>query len=134
MSFITKIVTENQPEVEFSVSTQGCTIYSPRFYEPRFLEWDVKGKCGKCASSALSIDFYINMNGVEINSQRLSAPRFVLFDLPIQLPEACFFRVRMKGHTFNIPFKINENKIDSNNVTNKDEMNNSIVVENRTNN
>src|SRR4030088_2421256 len=92
-------------EVVFAVSTHGVTVYSGRFNEPRFIEWDQKGKCGKCKSSTADIDFYVDGNGIELYSSRFNAPRHVFFDLPYPLPDACIFRVRMKGQSYSIPFE-----------------------------
>jgi hypothetical protein len=101
-------VIEGQPEVDFIVGGSGVTIYSSRFYEPRFLEWDVKGKCPKCKSSIVDIDFFVSGNGIELHSSRFNVERFVFFDIPYQLPDQCHFRVRMKGHTYTIPFEKNK--------------------------
>jgi hypothetical protein len=97
------------PEVDFAVSTQGITIYSERFNEPRFLEWDQKGRCGKCRTNAADVDFYVDsirlFVTIKIYSSRYNNPRFVFFDLPYALPGVCQFRVRMKGQSYLIPFE-----------------------------
>ena len=117
---VVRKVVANQPlpEVDFSVSTQGVTIYSDRFFEPRFLEFDIKGKCPKCKSNSTDIDYFINANGIEIESTRFNQARFVFFDIPHHLPNQCHFRVRMKGQNYLIPFENSgvSNTTDNNNI------------------
>ena len=96
---------DEKPEVDFIVNGQGVTVYSGRFFEPRFLEWDIKGKCPKCKSSNVDIDFFVTGNGIELHSSRFYCERVVLFDLPYKLPDKCHFRVRMKGQTYTIPYE-----------------------------
>jgi hypothetical protein len=95
---------EGLPEVDFSVSTQGVTIYSPHFQEPRYLEWDKKGKC-ECQSNGANIDYFIDGNGIQLKSWRFNTLRYVFFDFPTAIPNACYFRVRMKGQIHYIPYK-----------------------------
>ena len=106
LQFIANII-ENmlnkEPEVDFSVTISGVTIFSPRFMEPRFIEWDVKGRCSKCKSSAVDLDFFVNGDGLELHSNRLNTPRYVAFDLPVPIPSDSYYKVRMKGHSYNIP-------------------------------
>ena len=119
----TRKINDNLPEVDFSVSTQGVTIYSDRFTEPRFLEFDIKGKCPKCKSNSTEIDYFINESGIEIESTRFIAPKFVFFDLPHRLPNQCHFRVRMKGQNYIIPFENVEIKTD---ISSSEQLENSL--------
>jgi len=99
-----KKLPENMPEVDFSVSATGITIFSGRFTEPRYLEFDAKGPCSKCKSNAVDINYFITGSGIEIHSSRFSSPKLVFFDLPHSLPDTCFFRVRIKGQSYKIPY------------------------------
>jgi hypothetical protein len=92
------------PEVDFSVSTTGITIHSGRFSEPRYLEFEQKGKCRLCKSGTVDIEYYIDTNGVGIFSSRFDGPRYVAFDYPVDLPGQCVFRVRSKGQSYMIPY------------------------------
>jgi hypothetical protein len=54
------------PEVDFSISTTGMTIYSKRFKEPRYLEFEKKGKCRCCKSGVVDIEYVVDHTYVEI--------------------------------------------------------------------
>ena len=95
----------DNPEVDFVVSHQGITMYSKRFETPKYLEWDIKGKCPKCKSKDADIDFYVNGEGIQLFSSRLTKGRWISFDITSKLPDSCYFRVRMKGQTYTIPYE-----------------------------
>ena len=59
---------DTDPEVDFMVSGQGVTVYSGRFHESRFLEWDIKGRCPKCKTSNVDINFFVTGDGIELHS------------------------------------------------------------------
>lgn len=98
------------PEVEFSVSTTGMTIHSSRFSEPRYLEFEQKGKCRHCKSGTVDIEYYVEPKGVGIYSSRFDGPQYVSFDHPADLPGKCIFRVKNKGQSYVIPFESNLEK------------------------
>lgn len=93
------------PEVDFSVTSLGITIYSPRFSEPRYIDFDFKGKCKTCKSQIADIEFFVDGNFVKLYSSRFKQPKFVFFDYPQNLPDSCQFRVRMKGSSYIIPYE-----------------------------
>src|SRR6266550_9241313 len=94
------------PEIDFAVSASGVTIYSKRFKEARFLEFDVKGRCKLCNSNTVDIEYYITEGGLELCSSRFKSRRFILFDNSNPIPNRAIFRVRMKGARYNIPYEI----------------------------
>jgi hypothetical protein len=99
------------PEVDFSISTTGITIYSKRFKEPRYLEFEKKGKCRNCKTGVSDIGYYIDATGVGINCSRFDGLRYVLFDYPIELEHECIFRVRTKPLSYNIPYNAPESQM-----------------------
>jgi hypothetical protein len=115
------------PEVEFSISTTGMTIYSKRFKEPRYLEFEKKGKCRCCKSGVVDIEYVVDPTGVEIYCSRFDGPRRVMFDDPCELPQKCIFRVKTKGQSYIIPyntaqFKVPENRLQEETMTNEQPM------------
>ena len=93
------------PEVEFNLSTVGITIICPRLPTPRFLQYDIKGKCNTCKSDSAEIDFLVTIDGITIYCNRLQKPKFVPFDYKYDsFAQQCLFRVKTKGKIFNIPY------------------------------
>ena len=107
------------PEVEFNLSTVGITIICPRLSTPRFLQYNIKGKCDTCKSDSAEIDFLITIDGITIYCSRLLQPKFVPYDLKYEsFPSFCLFRVKTKGKVFNVEHqtkgKFGENMIEEN--------------------
>ena len=93
------------PEVEFNLSTVGITIICPRLSTPRFLQYNIKGKCETCRSDSAEIDFLVTIDGITLYCNRLQKPKFVPFDYKYEsFPQPCLFRVKTKGKIFNIPY------------------------------
>ena len=91
------------PEVDFRLSSLGITLISPRLYTPRFIPFDIAGKCETCKSDSAEIDFLITIDGITIYCNRLHKPKFVPYDYKYEsFPEFCLFRVKTKGKVFNI--------------------------------
>jgi hypothetical protein len=86
------------------------TIHSSRFSEPRYLEFEQKGKCRHCKSGTVDIEYYVEPKGVGIYSSRFDGPQYVSFDHPADLPGKCIFRVKNKGQSYVIPFESNLEK------------------------
>ena len=92
------------PEVDFKLSSTGITILCPRLYTPRFIPFDIAGRCDTCKSDSAEIDYLITIDGITIYCSRLFRPKFVPFDHGYELfPEYCLFRVKTKGKVFNVP-------------------------------
>ena len=98
-----KIEFHQIPEVDFRVSSTGITIICSRFNTPRFVEFDIRGKCDTCRSDSAEIDFLITIEGITIYCTRMRQPIFMPFDYKYTtLPEYCLFRVKTRGKSFNI--------------------------------
>jgi hypothetical protein len=92
------------PEVDFSVSATGITITSDRLMTPKFVPFDIAGRCTTCKSDVVEIDYSVTPNGVTIQCPRLKSVKYVIFDFRYNLPNQCVFRVRTRGRVFNIPY------------------------------
>ena len=92
------------PEVDFTIGYMGVTIYCDRLETPRFLPFDIKGKCETCQSSLADIDFLITKEGITIWCSRVKGEKFLPFDMVFDLPDKCFFRVKSKGRVYSIPY------------------------------
>lgn len=91
------------PEVDFKISTTGITIICSRFYTPRFVQFDIKGKCENCKADSAELDFLVTIDGITIYCNRMRQPIFVPFDYKyVSLPQYCLFRVKTRGKVFNI--------------------------------
>ena len=91
------------PEVDFKISSTGITILCTRLYTPRFVPFDIKGRCECCKSDGAELDFVITIDGITIYCTRLQKPRFIPFDWPYsKFPQSCIFRVKTRAKIFNI--------------------------------
>ena len=68
------------PEIDFKVSSTGITVLCSRFYTPRFIQFDITGKCESCRADSAEIDFLVTIDGVTIYCSRMRQPIFVPFD------------------------------------------------------
>jgi hypothetical protein len=91
------------PEAEFSITGNGITITSERLTTPRFIPFDINGKCRECKSTELELDFVVTKEGITLFCSRNKQSRFLPFDAVYELPGYCFFRVKNKGRVFNVP-------------------------------
>lgn len=73
---------------------------------PRFVPWDLPGRCTRCKSGTVDIDYVIQQQGVTIFSPRLKGgERFIAFDKIANFPEQAFMRIRARNKVLNIPFR-----------------------------
>ena len=96
------------PSIEFAVNSNGITVFSINYLKvPRFIQFDIPGKCQNCKSDAAEIDYVVQPNGVTVYCSRLKHECFVEFDnLAVISPgTTTFFRIKIKGKIFNIPFR-----------------------------
>jgi hypothetical protein len=94
------------PEIEFSISSSGITIFSPtRLTTPRYLQFDSKGRCQTCKSDNVEVDYVIQREGVTIFCSRLKQEKYIPFDTatPIIVDRA-FLRIKTRNRSFNLPF------------------------------
>lgn len=76
---------------------------------PRFVPWDLPGRCSRCKSCSVEIDYIIQDQGVSIFSPRLKGgERFIAFDKITKFGEHGFIRIRARNKVLNIPFKRDE--------------------------
>ena len=106
------------PEIDFKLSSTGITIICPRLYTPRYIPFDIVGKCETCKSDTAEINFLITIDGITIYCSRLQQPKFVPYDLKYEsFPSFCLFRVKTKGKVFNVEHqtkkKLEENIIEN---------------------
>ena len=92
------------PEVDFNVTATGIKVESRRFVTPRFIPFDIKGKCDNCRSDYAEIDYCVSMDGIIIICNRLKTPRHIPFDFKYPLPNVCLFRVKMKAKVFQFQY------------------------------
>ena len=105
---IKNLISSSIPEVDFLVSARGIQLTSERLFTPRFIPFDVPGKCSLCKCDGVEIDFAVYQRGVFIYCPRMKGLKFVAFDIKTPLPSHCTFRVKCKGRVFNIPHTIEE--------------------------
>src|SRR5437764_402490 len=97
------------PFVEFRVSSQGVTVYSIHLIYPRFIPFDLKGRCKGCKNDAVEIDYAIGNKGVYLQCPRWNDTKYVKFDWKEFDPEGdgtTFIRIRSRSHSLNIPIEI----------------------------
>ena len=91
------------PEVDFNITSTGITVLCTRLYTPRFVPFDIKGRCDSCKADGAEIDFVVTIDGIMIYCTRLLKPVFVPFDWPYnKFPQSCMFRVKTRAKVFNI--------------------------------
>ncbi|KAL3069276.1 hypothetical protein niasHS_018001 [Heterodera schachtii] len=96
------------PEIEFNVNTMGVTVYSPRRLKtPRFVPWDQPGRCTRCKSGNVELDYFIQPEGVTIFSSRLKddGENFLPFDEIVDFGDNAKFRVRSRNKMFTLPLR-----------------------------
>ena len=97
------------PTVEFKISSTGITVLCERLYTPRFIPFEIKGRCELCKFDGIEIDFLVTIKGITIYCNRMKRSKFVPFDYPYQNSmETCIFRVKTRAKLFNI--KLDDHK------------------------
>jgi len=96
-------------EIEIIVNTSGVTIICPYLYTPRFIPFDLKGRCKSCKSDNVEIDYVIQPEGITIFCSRLKKEKFVPFDKSAQFNQkdanydSRTVRIRSRSKSYNIP-------------------------------
>lgn len=90
------------PIVSFSATTNGLTISSPKLNTPRFVPFDISGKCTTCRADDVEIDYVITIKGIHIISNRLKKEKFVAFDIIERFGETNVFRFKTRRKVFSI--------------------------------
>lgn len=64
------------------------------------------GRCTRCKSSTVEIDYVIQQHGVSIFSPRLKGgERFIAFDKPLEFKDKAFLRLRARNKVLNLPIQ-----------------------------
>uniref|UniRef100_A0A183C7L2 Integrase catalytic domain-containing protein n=1 Tax=Globodera pallida TaxID=36090 RepID=A0A183C7L2_GLOPA len=96
------------PEIEFNVNTMGLTVYCPRHLKtPRLVPWDQPGRCSRCRSATVELDYFIQAEGVTVFSTRLKngGENFVPFDEIVDFGDNAKFRIRSRNKVFTLPLR-----------------------------
>uniref|UniRef100_A0A914H7L5 Uncharacterized protein n=1 Tax=Globodera rostochiensis TaxID=31243 RepID=A0A914H7L5_GLORO len=96
------------PEIEFNVNTMGLTVYCPRHLKtPRLVPWDQPGRCSRCRSGTVELDYFIQAEGVTVFSTRLKngGENFVPFDEIVDFGDNAKFRIRSRNKVFTLPLR-----------------------------
>lgn len=73
---------------------------------PRFIPWDLPGRCTRCKSGTVEIDYIIQPQGVSIFSSRLKGgERFLAFDKQVDIPDRAVMRIKARNKVLNLPLK-----------------------------
>ncbi|KAL7074803.1 hypothetical protein ACQ4LE_006147 [Meloidogyne hapla] len=96
---------QNIPIVCISATITGLTITSPKLNTPRYVPFDISGKCKTCRAEDVEIDYVITMGGIYIISNRLKKEKFVEFDIIEKFGENNVFRFKVKRKVFTIQEK-----------------------------
>ena len=73
---------------------------------PRFIPWDLPGRCTRCKSSTVEIDYVIQPQGVSIFSPRLKGgERFIGFDKSGPFGNTAYMRIKARNKVMNLPLK-----------------------------
>ena len=96
-------------EVDFLASSNGITVFCSRLYTPRFIPYDLKGKCKQCKSNSAEMDILVTKEGISVWCTRMKGEKFIAFDIVCNMPDKCYFRVKSRGKVFTIPYR-NEKK------------------------
>jgi hypothetical protein len=92
-------------EIEFSATNQGLTIFCSALNTPRFVPFEVKGRCTLCHSSNAELELVMHSEGVWVHCNRLKEPKFVLFDKYATVNDNSLVRLKTRNTRFNIPIK-----------------------------
>ena len=99
------------PTVDFKISSTGITVLCERLYTPRFIPFEIKGRCELCKCDGIEIDFLVTIKGITIYCNRMKRSKFVPFDYPYQNSmETCIFRVKTRAKLFNIELDDNKDR------------------------
>ena len=78
---------------------------------PRFIPWDLPGRCSRCKSGTVEVDYVIQPSGVSIFSTRLKGgERFLPFDQVRDIDGGQWMRISARNKVFNLPLKRIEEK------------------------
>ena len=94
------------PEINVTVTSQGVTINCTALETPRFVPFEVKGRCNLCNSSNAELEYVLHRHGLWLHSSRIKEPKFVAFDKVANVTDKSMFRLRTRNTRFNIPITV----------------------------
>ena len=93
------------PEIELFVSSIGITIASPNLATPRWVPFDLKGRCNICYGSTVEVDYVLQTDGITIYCSRLKKEKYINFDKKLEIDSKSMYRLRTRNKVYNIPIK-----------------------------
>jgi len=93
------------PEIELFVSSIGITIASPNLTTPRWVPFDLKGRCNICYGSTVEVDYVLQPDGITIFCSRLKKEKYINFDKKLEIDSKSMYRLRTRNKVYNIPIK-----------------------------
>ena len=103
-SIITKF--NDGPQIDFTVNATGLTIFSPHFNTPRYLPLDLPGRCTRCKSTTVEVDYVLQPNGVTIICNRLKQQIYLPFDQSTKWIDGSRIRIRSRNKVLTIPLQL----------------------------
>jgi len=68
-------------DIDIVSGSQGITLYcAKRFRMPRFVPFDVKGRCKQCRGEDMDLEYLIDPTGITISCSRMRKEKYVPFD------------------------------------------------------
>lgn len=91
------------PDVDLFLNSNGVTIFASYLTTPRFVPFDLKGRCTLCKSDNVEIDYVLQAEGITIYCSRMRHEKFISFDKPATFNSGTTLRLRAKGKVYNMP-------------------------------
>ena len=95
------------PEVEIFVNSNGVTVFCRNLNTPRFVPFDLKGRCSVCKSDNVEIDYVLQSDGMTIYCSRFKQERFIKFDSLASYNDRSKISIRARGKVYNVPLNPN---------------------------
>jgi hypothetical protein len=95
------------PDVDIRINSNGITIFCPNLNTPRFIPFDLKGRCTIFKSDNVEVDYLLQPEGITIFCSRIKQEKFVEFDIkPFDFQgDRQFLRIRTRSKVYNVPFR-----------------------------
>jgi hypothetical protein len=97
---------QQHPEIEFVAYANGMMIKCKRFKTPRYITWDLPGRCSRCKSSEVDIDYVLQPNGVTIKCNRLNSQIYLAFDEGARWTDGTQICLRSRTKVLNMPLML----------------------------
>jgi hypothetical protein len=94
------------PSIEFAIHSFGVALFSPNFTMPRFIPFDIKGRCRGCKGDMVELDYVVQPIGVTVFCSRMKEEKFIEFDKkPFMPDDDAIIRIRSRSRAFSMPIK-----------------------------